>query len=1032
MKGFLLLFLCAITIHCNAQNSATITETTRMLKTYPYSDPSPIPILSDNSKIYPYNKIEKYSHTSVEQPWKIITLENDYIKVWVMPESGGKVWGAVEKSTGKEFIYRNEVMKFRDIAMRGPWTSGGIEFNFGIIGHSPSTASKVDYVIKENNDGSVSCIVGNLDLTSRTHWSVEIRLPADKAFFETNVLWYNPTTLNQSYYNWMTGAAVASQDLEFYCPGNYFIEHSGESKQWPVDNEGRKISVYKNNNFGPDKSYHVVGALENFFGGYYHNSNFGFGQWSPYEEMPGQKLWLWALSRKGGIWEDLLTDTDGQYIEFQAGRLLNQHSGGDHLNPIRQVGFLPNTSDKWEEIWFPVKDIGGMVSSSRFAVLNATKKNDRLSIGINALQNLNDTLYIKIEGTIVSKELLTLKPMEVFTKELPLNSKRDFEIKIGNKKLFYTSKQDSLIIKRPFEIAEDFSLSKRQQLVLDGEDFINFREYNNAYKIYSELLEMDASDKVALLAMAELKYRLGYYDESLDLANIALMQNTYDDQANFLAGMSYRKKDDLVNALESFGWAARGMEYRSAAFGQMAELYIQNSDPKNALKYAQKSLYFNRFNITAAQTKIIAQRLQGMDSGDMIQELLEIDPLNHLADYEAYQWNRSEKSKNHFIGKITNEFSEETYLELALFYHGLGLNEYAKELLTIGPSCVKNNLWLAYLNHNNDPDLSKGLLSKTISNTPDYVFPYRLESLKMLEWVKSQDSSWVIDYLLAINYAGVGREEEALNLLVSLKDQPESWVFYMTRAKMLAKTNKSQQIKDLTKANELAPESWRTWNELILYYLANSEYVIAEDLAKVASKKFSDNYTLSFLYAKSLIKTGSYQQCVKIMEDIDILPFEGANESRRVYEEAHLRLAMEYIDKKKYKTSVKILEESIEWPENIGVGKPFDPEQRKAEYLLAYCYEKLGNNSLKNQRLDNIVDYTTKMISRSQADHILGLMALKYNGKEVDANDLLAKINNDKSFDKDVKLWINDQFNGSANKSSKPKYELLEKIMSYK
>lgn len=1029
MKGLFLLFLCTITIDINAQNSATITETTRMLKTYPYSDPSPIPIISDNLKIYPYNNIEEYSHKGIDKPWKIIELENDYITVWVLPESGGKVWGAVEKSTGKEFIYRNEVMKFRDIAMRGPWTSGGIEFNFGIIGHSPSTASKVDYVTRKNNDGSVSCIVGNLDLTSRTYWSVEVRLPADKAFFETNVLWYNPTTLNQSYYNWMTGAAVATQDLEFYCPGNYYLKHSGEANPYPFDDQGREISVYKNNNFGPSKSYHVVGTLENFFGGYYHDNNFGFGQWSPYEEMPGQKLWLWALSRSGGIWEDLLTDTDGQYIEFQAGRLLNQHSGGNHLNPIRQVGFLPNTSDKWEEIWFPIKDIGGMVTSSKFAVLNATEKNNQLNIGINALQNLNDTLFIKIEGDIVSKELLTMKPMEVYTKELPLNSNSDFEINIGNKKLFYTSKQDSLIIKRPFEVAEDFSLSKRQQLIIDGEDQMNFRGYEKATKIYTELLEMDASDKVALLALAELKYRMGYYDKSLDLANNALMQNTYDDQANFIAGMSYRKKDDLVNALESFGWAARGMEYRSAAYGQMAELYIQNHDPANALTYAKKSLDFNRFNITAAQTKIIAQRLLGIDTEKMIQELQKINPLNHLADYEAYQLNKSDKSKNHFSGKITNEFSEETYLELALFYHGLGLNENAKELLAISPTCIKNDLWLAYLDRNDNVGLSKDRLSKISNDIPDYVFPYRLESLKMLEWAKKQNNSWVFDYLLSLNYAGIGREEQALKLLVSLKDQPDSWVFYMTRANMIAKTNKDQQQHDLIKANEIAPESWRTWNELLHYYLANDENEIAVDLSKKATKKFPENYTLSFLYAKSLLKTGNYQQCVKIMVDIDILPFEGANESRRVYEEAHLQLAMQYIDKKKYKTSVKILEKSMEWPENIGVGRPFNPEQRKAEYLLAYCYGKSGDKANNNEYLAKVADFTRETIDRSNPDHILGLLALRQNGKGDEAQDLLSNIKNNNSFSTDVKAWINDTYMGSSNK---PKYELLEKVISYK
>ena len=118
--------------------SVTITEEIRQLDTYGFGTPNPVPILTENPKIFPYFKFEGYSHTSQKKGWKVVKLENDYIEVYVLPEIGGKVWGAIEKSTGNEFLYRNEVVKFRNIAMRGPWTSGGIEFNFGIIGHHPS------------------------------------------------------------------------------------------------------------------------------------------------------------------------------------------------------------------------------------------------------------------------------------------------------------------------------------------------------------------------------------------------------------------------------------------------------------------------------------------------------------------------------------------------------------------------------------------------------------------------------------------------------------------------------------------------------------------------------------------------------------------------------------------------------------------------------------------------------------------------------------------------------------------------------
>jgi tetratricopeptide (TPR) repeat protein len=242
---------------------ATISEGRQTFRTYPFSDPDPVARIGN---IYPYFRFQGYSLTSVMRPWKIVTLENPYLRVLVAPEIGGKILGAFEKSTGKAFIYFNRVVKFREIAMRGAWTSGGIEFNFGDLGHAPTTATPVDYLTRKNPDGSVSCIVGALDLASRTEWRVEIRLPHDRAYFETRAFWYNPTDLNTSRYNWMTAAADAGEDLQVIYPGKAFIGHAGETSPWPLDATGRDLSFYRNNDFGSYKSYHVLGSYTDFFG----------------------------------------------------------------------------------------------------------------------------------------------------------------------------------------------------------------------------------------------------------------------------------------------------------------------------------------------------------------------------------------------------------------------------------------------------------------------------------------------------------------------------------------------------------------------------------------------------------------------------------------------------------------------------------------------------------------------------------------------------------------------------------------------
>ncbi len=130
----ILTFLCAVAVlqPLSAQQQSVITETVETVKTYPFSEPDPVADPSD--LFYPYFRFDGFAAKGINKDWKVVTMENDYIRLTLFPEIGGKIWGAVDKTTGKEFIYNNHVVKFRDIAMRGPRTAGGTEFTFGFIG----------------------------------------------------------------------------------------------------------------------------------------------------------------------------------------------------------------------------------------------------------------------------------------------------------------------------------------------------------------------------------------------------------------------------------------------------------------------------------------------------------------------------------------------------------------------------------------------------------------------------------------------------------------------------------------------------------------------------------------------------------------------------------------------------------------------------------------------------------------------------------------------------------------------------------
>ena len=452
----ILLALAVLGPACRPSSSgaAVVEEKTETVRTYPFSDPDPVPIFARSSmwgqgaRLYPYFFFDRFTAEPVEQPWTVVRLSNPYIEVAVLPQAGGKVWGAADKATGREFLYWNKVLKFRQIALRGPWTSGGIEFNFGVVGHAPSTATPVDYILRRNPDGSASCVVGTMDLPSRTRWSVTVTLPKDSAAFETNAIWVNPTPFSQSYYAWSCAAVKTAEDLRYIFPGQWSIGHdySVPLEPWPIDRSGRDLSLYSNNATPGSKSYFTVGEYADFYGGWYEKSDAGFGHWSRYEDMPGRKVWIWDLSRSGEIWVDLLTDTDGQYTEPQAGRLLNQSDHGD---------FAPGSADRWQEQWFPYRGIGPMAQASPHAVLSAARTGAALGLGLFPLRPVADDLVVSAAGREIFRERLTLRPEQIWKKDVPLTGAADadpLEVRLGAK-LVWRSAPEADDLGRPLRFS---------------------------------------------------------------------------------------------------------------------------------------------------------------------------------------------------------------------------------------------------------------------------------------------------------------------------------------------------------------------------------------------------------------------------------------------------------------------------------------------------------------------------------------------------------------------------------------------------
>ncbi|GHT67325.1 hypothetical protein FACS189452_04820 [Bacteroidia bacterium] len=903
------------------RESATIKEEALKLTTYPFSDPDPV--VHRNSKIYPYFKFDKYTAEGEEKEWNAVVLENDYISVTVLPEIGGKIWSAVEKSSGESFLYHNHAAKFRNVAMRGPWTSGGIEANFGVIGHVPTTATPVDYITRTNKDGSVSCFIASFELITHTWWQVEINLPVDRACFTTRTVWHNTKSLTAPYYHWMNAAYKAADDLELYFPGQYYIGHEGDRHSWSMDEKGRDLSKYAQNNFGSYKSYHVLGHLSDFYAAWYRNSQFGSVHYSPYEDKLGMKIWIWGLSRQGMIWENLLSDTDGQYVELQSGRLYNQAADASNFTPFKQFSFAPNATDKWTEYWYPVKGIGGVVKAGECGALNVAKTSDSVVVSFCPIQNINDEIRVFADGKEIYKHRLSLGVLQTWQTALENVSQATLEVIIGDRKLVWSEKPEDNQLSRPTETPAAFNNNSFYGLYLQGEQAFYTNNFAKAEKFLKQSLAIEPFAIPALRNLASLYLKQGRLADADSCTRTILSINAYEPDGNLLYGLINSRLGRHADAIDGFSVAALSTSHRTAANLCLAKEYAKKQQWQQVVKYARQASITDSNNIEALLLKILACRKSGQHAGNKeIFACLEHDfPLNHTWRFEKYLSSPSEKGKKEFLSLIRNELPYETLMEIAGWYESMACYDEALKLYEFMPEYPVALYHSAYILSKRGEDGNK-LLKQAGSLPTALVLPSRVESLPALEWATIHSDNWKSRYYLGILCGFLCDTARAAGLLEQCGNTPEEYAFYLSRAEY--KRGESR-LSDFLSAEKLG-ESWRAGLALIKYYEQAGDYEKMYGYAQKYAVKYQGYNTIELKYADAMLHLKKYAECTEYLSRLNILPDEGASEGHEIYRKAWLNLALISAKSGNYEAALSQIEKARLWPENLGVGKPYDED----------------------------------------------------------------------------------------------------------
>lgn len=883
-------------IACLTAGAQTVTVKDTVMTTYPFGDPNPVPQVDRNS--YPYCGFQQFATVPTQQSWKMVVLENPYLRVKIFPEIGGKVWSVFDKTVGKEMFYDNNAVKFREIAMRGPWTSGGIEFNYGVIGHAPSCANPVDWRTEQKADGSVSCYIGVLEMTSHSRWCVEINLPKDAVWLRTSSTWYNLSDAFQPYYSWTNSGVISADDLVLVYPGTHAIGHGGEYLSYPMNDRWGDLSRYANQEGMPSVSYHVVGTHKPFFGAYYEKSDWGMLHYAQRDEKLGRKYFAWSRDDDGQIWVDLLSDCGVQYVEMQGGRLYNQNMPGSSENSsFRQFLFTPSGTDEWTEYWLPYRGIGTADEVSLDAVTAVKSDAKGTHVGLYPLQRAEGMLTVlDAEGQTLYSAPHTLLPAQTVQVDV---QGAPTKVMLGGKVLWRGEKETS---DRPLNRNPKFDPSSASAQLLMARDYMGFRMYNEAEQCLANALSKDPAYVDALALKAHLLLHRMRWQEAWEVACQALTIDQYNPEAGYAAGMAAAalgKEEEALDCLEVAAIPYSAL--RSACHTELARLHARRGDVRLAEDYARKALVSNAHNITAL---MLLYKL----TGEGVEQINALDPLNHFADAERLL--EGALSPNDFAATFHEEIPWQDYLELATFYHSMGHDDDAYTILAALPQQnVLTAVWMAWLKGD------ASAITAAEREGLDYVFPFRQESVAPLEWAIAQGGQWQSRYLLALLKKYLGDAEAARRLVTA--DDATYAPYYAFRYQTFNGT-----IDDLHKAVDADPKEWRYRRMLAMALIGGGKADEAVEMLEAFRPSCPDNVQIGDALVDAYVAAGRYDDADALLSSLTILPFEGMRGSHDKYRDIKLHRAAAAIDAGDYRKALRLIDEAQQWPHNLGVGKP--------------------------------------------------------------------------------------------------------------
>lgn len=938
------------------------------------ADPNPPFPLVSKKPVYPYTILDDLTDNRIPVTYRAIYLENKYLKIVILPQLGGHVYSVYDKVDRREVLYHYKVIKYSLVALRGAWIPSGMEFSFPYA-HTAITVSPIESSLRHNPDGSATAVIGAIDWVSNMHWEVAITLRPDTARLEEGVMLFNSTSQNHLYYFWTNTGVKVSNDAQYIYPERETIRDDpfGIVQSWPVW-KGVDQSWWKNDPthmpiFGRD-------VQRNFFGMYYHQSDYGVVHVADYRQDPGKKIWTLGTSPDGMIWGNILSDNGDPYGEIQSGRFYTQGE---------REFMAPRRIDRWTEYWYPVRGLdGGFVEATSQLAINVTypsadSASPKLRLLISPVVDIADATVNVKQGPKILREFhhVDFAPMQNVTYAIPVQdvgqTKKSLDVVIqsakGDTLLSWSAAEPidgnpNFVPMAGKPLAQPIPINAHtpiEQLYLQGVFLQKTGKMVEALKCFDRVLAQDPGYVPALLKEAWYYYGAANFKKARSLIELATARDTENPFVAYTAGVIDRAdgnfslaNDALWNSIH-YGAAIAPGPALAASYVELGEIAIRRRKDAQAIDLLNDAVGYNSGDAFALADLAAAERLSGNlpEAQRYSAEAVRKMPLLPYALAEQWQDQSAAGAKANAASPANSSWTNilnsdpQNYLAVASWYHSIGAwqssnavlhaAEHAPSVQQIAP--MVDYYLASNARHLGDDRQADEYAGKAAASAITSIFPNRLEDVSVLrEDLSRNRSDAQAQYSFANFLFAKNQYDEAAALWKdALAHGFKNAVVFRNLGvyQWHVKNNLANAAEDYSEAIRLNPEDYRLYSKLDEIYTAEGDTAARVKLFQKAPAAVLDQDSIRARRALLFIEQGQADSALALLANhLYKKQEEDDNEFHDMFVVANMENGERELRDGDPQQAAASFRRALQYPENLRTGAPAHPDTAQQMYWI--------------------------------------------------------------------------------------------------